>query len=127
MGAIIMTPLSGRLAALTGADDVIDIDLELSLAGKEVAWLPNGVTIYRDIADHNQWCTPYTARRWTSDLNVVVAEIERRGWRWATGNIGHHAWGEVWLTGGNNRHVFGPTPCLALLRALVSAVEMAGK
>lgn len=99
-----MTTLSERLAALTHGDREADI------AVNRLLWPER-----EDYEFHSA--------RWTLDINTVVAEIERRGWAWSTGNSSPHPWGEVWRTGGHNRHVFAPTPCLALLRALVAAVE----
>lgn len=122
-----MTPLSDRLAALTGPDREVDREVWRFLCPdarddeyhQVCALLPFDVS--RERAEEE---TDYHAPRWTSDLNVIVAEIERRGWSW-----------ERWLAF-NNKMSMGvrpidantfiaqaPTPCLALLRALVAAVE----
>lgn len=101
-----MTPLSERLAALTGPDHVMNDEVSKLFHSDK----------------HGNWVT----RSYTSDLNAVVAEVERRGWRWAVGISGSNKqpWADVY--GPPDQHQFlAPTPCLALLLALVAAVKPA--
>lgn len=98
-------PLSDRLAALTGPAEELDWPVE-------------------DFLDQSG---PHGLLCWTSDLNVVVAEIERRGLGWRAESGLETGYFATIFQGGiavKQRDVMAPTPCLALLRALVNCIEV---
>lgn len=121
-----MTPLSDRLAALTGPDREVDADVT-DLIWKRYASYEGRTVHWKDHEGQLQGRPP----DWTSDINVIVAEIERRGWRMrvggpfpAHGSSDTYWYAIVWngdIRDGWQRDA--PTPCLALLRALVDAIE----
>lgn len=101
-----MTLLSERLAALTHGD------WEADIAVNRLLWPER-----EDYEFHSA--------RWTSDLSAVVGEIERRGWWFALDNMIGKPDAMVYHGPTHEKYALGegPTPCLALLRALVAAVE----
>lgn len=111
-------PLSDRLAALTGPDR------EIEAAVTELLW-PQPESVGGWVAPNgHQFSFP---PHWTSDLNVVVAEIERRGLGWRAESGLETGYFATIFQGGiavKQRDVMAPTPCLALLRALVNCIEV---
>ena len=101
--------LSERIAAAAGPDREIDREII------KVLWphveVPEGYQLH-------------DPPHWTSDLNVVVGEVERRGWTLslATTNDGR-AYCNVWVNNEDMASGDAHSPCLALLAALVAAVE----
>lgn len=140
-----MTELSERLAGLSGADRATDRQVAV-LLGWQTDYAESLASVgmktgrrWRNEARNVSWtqeCDDYPPY-YTSDLSVVVAEVERRGWWWRVGrdcsdNSPFRYWGSrtgcFGATVGKNYGdrgiaISAVTPCLALLRALVSAVE----
>ena len=111
--------LSERIAAAQGADRALDGEINHFLHGRPYP--------LQNVFPSETWLSvaqQFKLDRWTSDLNVVVGEVERRGWTLslATTNDGR-AYCNVWVNNEDMASGDAHSPCLALLAALVAAVE----
>ena len=119
-----MSELSERLAALSGADRECDLACWRILNPTKIL---NRLAVYRlDEMPEDEFDLYLYEESpvYTYDLNPVIAEIERRGWNWAVDHgPGAQPSGLVHSKHHDFDWIYAPTPCLALLRALIAAVE----
>lgn len=120
-----MTELADKLATLTGLDREVDTLVHQLFRPEYAPLRTNGAGWFIE-ADGRTLAGQ--APLWTSNISAVVSEVERRGlgWRLESG-LGGGYFATIFAGGiaKRQRDVMGPTACLALLRALVAAVESA--
>lgn len=107
--------LSERIAALTGPDRQIDVEISNLLWKRSPG--------FGDFFIDPSSCRDASPPRWTSDLNVVVAEIERRGLAAYLCGNGRRWEASVYVGEPAGSPTRFATPCRALLAALIATVE----